>query len=117
MEESKSLKKVKLAVAENRIVRLTATDSFFSIYIYLAKEGGRHKDHILGENFCDCKYFVFHSIYSATPLECYHLRALKTTLSGEKIITINTSFKNITEIITDIYAYGKSLKLRKLITT
>jgi len=112
MEESKLLRKAEIAIKSNRIIKLEAKDSFFYIFVFLGN-GKNGKDHILNEESCDCKSFLFNKIYKNTNI-CYHLIALNKALENERFITIKLNSKEIFEIITDIYANGKSLKLRKV---
>ncbi|ARM75875.1 hypothetical protein [Acidianus manzaensis] len=117
MEKSRLLRKAKLAVENKRIVKIEVENSFLSVYIFLTNDIRRHRDHIMTENSCDCKYFIFNKIY-LNKCFCYHVLALKYSLESEKnIITIKTDFSTFNQILLEIYNYGKSLKLRKLIYT
>ncbi len=112
MEDSRSLRKAEISVKEGRIVKLVSSDSFFSVFIFVGKD--RNKDHVLDEDACDCKSFVFRRVYKNDG-ECYHLMALRMAMREEKYKTLTTTSKEIFEILLEIYAYGKSLKLRKLL--
>jgi predicted nucleic acid-binding Zn finger protein len=112
MEDSRLLRKAEMAIKSNRVIKLEANDSFFYTFIFLGN-GKTGKDHILNEKSCDCKSFLFNRIYRNTNI-CYHLIALNKAIETERYTTIKLKSREILEIITDIYANGKSLKLRKV---
>ncbi|EWG07246.1 MAG: metal binding protein [Candidatus Aramenus sulfurataquae] len=112
MEDSRSLKKAEISVKQGRIVKLVSSDSFFSIFVFLGKD--KSKDHILDEDSCDCKSFVFRKIYRGDGF-CYHVLALKMAMEKENYRTLRASSKEVFEVLLEIHAYGKSLKLRKLL--
>lgn len=114
MEGSKLLRKARLAVKQKRLVKLQLQNTYFSVFIFLAKDINEHRDHILTENSCDCKYFIFNKIYK-NKNACYHILALKIALESEDYIQINVDIHIFSEIILEIFSNGKSLKLRKLI--
>ncbi|MUM64491.1 hypothetical protein D1867_04340 [Acidianus infernus] len=116
MEDLRLLKKAKISVMQGRIVKIQSKQGFLFTYIFLGKDGSKHKDHIVNENYCDCEFFIFNKIYKDKAF-CYHVLALKIALHTEKTITIDVELNDFLDIIREIRHDGKSLKLRKLIYT
>lgn len=114
MEDLRLLKKAKISALQGRIVKIQSKQGLISTYIFLSKDGSRHKDHILNENYCDCEFFIFNKIYRNRTF-CYHVLALKIALDKEKVVTIDVELNDFLDIVREIRHSGKSLKLRKLI--
>ncbi|QKR01018.1 metal-binding protein [Metallosphaera tengchongensis] len=83
--------------------------------MFLSKESGFHKDHIVGERSCDCEYFLFSTIYKEKDV-CVHIKTFIIASRREDFVKLYVSDLDFKEILTEIFAYGKSLKLRKLLS-
>ncbi|WP_162569004.1 SWIM zinc finger family protein [Acidianus sulfidivorans] len=115
MENSRLLRKAKLAAEKGRIIKIEVENTGLSYFVFLSDNIRKHKDHILTQNACDCKFFIFHKIYLNKEY-CYHILALNYALKSEKdITTVKVDFLTFKQIILEIYNNGKSLKLRKII--
>lgn len=62
-EDLRLLKRAKIAVRERRLIKLQLINNYFYVYIFLAKDLEKQKDHILTENSCDCNFFLCSTRY------------------------------------------------------
>jgi predicted nucleic acid-binding Zn finger protein len=104
--------KARRAVKEKRYINIRSSDGIFSIFIYL----GKSQDYIVTPNACTCPSYLFNVILKKKHKYCYHIIGLKYALTTEQITRIMLPINEIRDILIDIYAYGKSLKLRKLMS-
>lgn len=103
--------KARRVVKEGRFVSLTLNDALFRIFIYI----GRNNDYILNLNFCSCSFYIFNVVLRGKYDFCYHVLGLKYALEKDQITKIELYADDFKEILTEIYAYGKSLKLRRIL--
>ncbi|AWS00612.1 metal-binding protein [Metallosphaera hakonensis JCM 8857 = DSM 7519] len=84
--------------------------------MFLAREKGTHRDHLVTYNSCDCEFFLFSTILgSGKP--CIHMEAYRLASEKEDFLRISARSDDFKQILTEVFAYGKSLKLRKLISS
>ncbi|BCS91969.1 hypothetical protein L3N51_00147 [Metallosphaera sp. J1] len=82
----------------------------------MAREKGLHRDHIVGPRSCDCESFLFHGILEDGG-SCIHIEAYNLASKRENFRKLTVERNELKQILTEIFAYGKSLKLRKLISS
>ncbi|BBL48484.1 MULTISPECIES: metal-binding protein [Metallosphaera] len=115
-EESKYSREAEKAVKEGRVIELRTREGGPPLFVFMAREKGSHRDHIVGPTSCDCEYFLFHGILEGEG-SCIHIQAYNIASRNESFRKIVVKREELKEILTEIFAYGKSLKLRKLISS
>lgn len=118
--KSLTVKAKEAALIENRIIKITLTNSLFTIYVFMGKD----KDYIFSENYCSCPHF-YYRIFRKNPIvekrvnvensKCYHLQALELALKKDKVRSIYVDLVTMREILLEIYSMDKSFILRKLV--
>ncbi|WP_338599992.1 hypothetical protein V6M85_11060 [Sulfolobus tengchongensis] len=106
------LSKAKKIAIERRFINIILRGSMFSVFIYI----GSKCDYVLDLNNCSCPAFLFNVVLRKKQEHCYHILGLKYALEKDKIIKIELALKDLSEILSDIYTCGKSLKLRKIVS-
>ncbi|MEM0122663.1 MAG: SWIM zinc finger family protein [Saccharolobus sp.] len=104
--------KAKKVVKEKRFINIIEPNNNISIFVYI----GNKYDYILNSNSCTCPSYLYNVIFRKKYKYCYHILGLKFALESDEIKKIVLSIDEIREILIDIYAYDKSLKLRRILS-
>jgi len=103
--------KARRAAKEGRYVRLITKEYTLDLFIFI----GRNHDYILDNEACTCRSYLFNCIYRKTDEHCYHIIGLNYALEADQVPTIALPLNEIKDVLSEIYTYGKSLKLRKIL--
>ncbi|TRM73132.1 hypothetical protein DJ531_03005 [Sulfolobus sp. A20-N-F6] len=103
--------KARRAAKEKRYVRLMTKEYTLGLFVFM----GRSHDYVLDNETCTCSSYLFNCIYRKTNEYCYHIIGLNYALESDQILTIALPLNEIKDVLSEIYSYGKSLKLRKIL--